>query len=140
MAVGTEFYTQSDNVRKWTFGRYVRLQLMYIFPCDKACVWMRSLKRDERTGRFDDGDLARLLQSATDDPANAFRARGIPAAFKIIETLGIRQSREWGVCSLNEFRSFLGLKRELEHCCHASTHINGLFARIHQFQRVELRP
>ena len=69
------------------------------------------LKRDEHTDRFDDGDLARLLQSATADCANAFRARGIPAAFKVIEIMGIQQSRAWGVCSLNEFRSFLGLKR-----------------------------
>ncbi|KAF8532744.1 heme peroxidase [Gautieria morchelliformis] len=68
------------------------------------------LRRNETTGRFDDDDLARILQGATADSANAFRARGIPAAFKIIEIMGIQQARAWGVCSLNEFRTFLGLK------------------------------
>ncbi|KAF8521309.1 heme peroxidase [Gautieria morchelliformis] len=72
-----------------------------------ACA---SLRRDETTGRFDDGDLARILQGATADSANAFRARGIPAAFKILETMSVQQARACGVCSLNEFRSFLGLK------------------------------
>ncbi|KAF8513572.1 heme peroxidase [Hysterangium stoloniferum] len=68
-----------------------------------------SMKRDP-SGRFSDADLANTLQSATDDAAQAFRARGIPAAFRIIEILGIEQARSWGVCSLNEFRTFLGLK------------------------------
>ncbi|EEB97750.1 hypothetical protein MPER_02863, partial [Moniliophthora perniciosa FA553] len=29
---------------------------------------------------------------------------------RVIEILGIEQSRKWGVCSLNEFRKFIGLK------------------------------
>lgn len=86
---------------------------------------LRSLTRDEHTGRFDDGALAHLLQSATADSANAFRARGIPAAFKVIETLGIQQARAWGVCSLNEFRQFLGLKREFVHLFYALSFFNG---------------
>lgn len=29
---------------------------------------------------------------------------------RVIEQLGIQQARNWGACSLNEFRRFLGLK------------------------------
>lgn len=74
-------------------------------------AWGASLKRNPTTNRFSDKDLAQTLQNATDDMAQAFRARGIPAAFKVIEVMGIKQARAWNVCSLNEFRKFLGLKR-----------------------------
>ena len=30
---------------------------------------------------------------------------------RIIEIMGIVQGRAWGVCSMNEFRQFLGLKK-----------------------------
>ena len=29
---------------------------------------------------------------------------------RVIEIMGIRQARQWGVCTMNEFRQFLGLK------------------------------
>ncbi|KAJ7924221.1 heme peroxidase [Mycena leptocephala] len=61
-------------------------------------------------GRFTDGDLARILQDATEAPAGAFRARGVPAVLRVMEILGITQARKWGVCTMNEFRAFLGLK------------------------------
>lgn len=70
----------------------------------------RRLKRDPVTNRFSDKDVAQILQSATDDLAQGFRARGIPEVFKVIEIMGIKQARAWNVCSLNEFRKFLGLK------------------------------
>ncbi|KIJ37088.1 hypothetical protein M422DRAFT_232076 [Sphaerobolus stellatus SS14] len=89
-AAGRAIVSQSSGPTKtWTFG---------------------GLTRDPNTGRFQDNDLAHVLQSATADMAQAFRARGIPAAFKVIEILGIKEARSWGVCSLNEFRKFLGLK------------------------------
>lgn len=31
---------------------------------------------------------------------------------RLHEIMGIEQNRRWGVCSLNDFRTFLGLKRE----------------------------
>ncbi|CAA7270854.1 unnamed protein product [Cyclocybe aegerita] len=77
-----------EPVTKWEFGRIKR----------------------EVSGRFKDEDLARLLQSATKAYAGAFKARGIPEALRVIEIMGIQQSRSWGTCSLNEFRKFLGLK------------------------------
>ena len=32
---------------------------------------------------------------------------------RLHEIMGIEQSRNWGVCSLNDFRKALGLKRKL---------------------------
>jgi linoleate 10R-lipoxygenase len=61
-------------------------------------------------GKFSDDDIARILQDSTDNPAAAYRARGIPDALRIIEVMGIVQGRQWGVCTMNEFRAFLGLK------------------------------
>ena len=62
-------------------------------------------------GRFADADLARILQDATEQAAGAFRARGSPAALRVVEMLGMAQARGWGVCTMNEFRAFLGLRR-----------------------------
>ncbi|EAU90460.2 heme peroxidase [Coprinopsis cinerea okayama7 len=67
------------------------------------------LKR-QPDGRFRDEDLARIIQDATECEAAAFGARGTPAVMRLNEIMGIEQSRRWGVCSLNEFRKFLGLK------------------------------
>ncbi|KAG8898789.1 hypothetical protein FRC00_002305 [Tulasnella sp. 408] len=61
-------------------------------------------------GRFRDEDLAKILLDATEQPANAFKARGTPHVMRIIEIMGITLNREWGTCSLNEFRKFLNLK------------------------------
>lgn len=72
---------------------------------------LRSLKRQE-DGTFRDEDLARVLQTATDNPAAAFKARGSPGVMRLNDVMGIEQSRRWGVCSLNDFRTFLGLKRK----------------------------
>lgn len=60
---------------------------------------IRSLKRGTN-GRFDDGDLARILQNGTEWSAGAFKARGTPEVLRVIEILGIEQSRSWGVCSV----------------------------------------
>ncbi|KAF8628091.1 hypothetical protein AX15_004094 [Amanita polypyramis BW_CC] len=62
-------------------------------------------------GKFSSDDIAKILQDATDAPAGQFRARGIPAIMRPVEILGITQARRWGVCTMNEFRAFLGLKQ-----------------------------
>ncbi|KAL0577268.1 hypothetical protein V5O48_004725 [Marasmius crinis-equi] len=64
-------------------------------------------------GRFSDDDLAKVLQDATENPACSFGAQGTPEALKVIEMMGIQQARQWGVCTMNEFRKWLGL-REFE--------------------------
>ena len=62
-------------------------------------------------GSFADDDIANVLQSATETAAGAYRARGHPAVFRVIEVMSMIQGRQWGVCSMNEFREFLGLKK-----------------------------
>jgi len=74
------------DVKEWTFG---------------------SLKRTN--GRFADSDLARILQNATAAPAGAFGARATPEVLRVVELLSIESGRKWGVCTLNEFRAFMGL-------------------------------
>ncbi|KZO96936.1 heme peroxidase [Calocera viscosa TUFC12733] len=66
-------------------------------------------QRDATSGKFADDDLAAILQDATENAAQAFRARGTPAVMRVIEMMGMREARNWGVCTLNEFRKFLGL-------------------------------
>ncbi|KAH7103029.1 putative linoleate diol synthase [Auriculariales sp. MPI-PUGE-AT-0066] len=68
------------------------------------------LKRG-KDGRFNDAELARILQNASDQPGAAFGARGTPEVLKVMDVMGILQSRRWGVCTLNEFREYFGLKR-----------------------------
>ncbi|KAF7309764.1 Heme peroxidase [Mycena indigotica] len=79
---------QRPDVHHWTFG---------------------DIRRQE-DGSFKDEDLSRILKNATDHPAAAFRARGTPASMRLHEIMGIEQNRQWGVCSLNDFRRYLGLK------------------------------
>ena len=67
--------------------------------------------RRQTDGSFADDDIAKILQDATDKVAGAYRARGTPSALRVIEILGIEQARAWGVCTMNEFRQFLGLKQ-----------------------------
>lgn len=46
-------------------------------------------------------DLAKIILDATEAPAGAFKARGIPDVLRAIEILGILQSRSWGTCSVS---------------------------------------
>ncbi|KAJ7115970.1 linoleate diol synthase, partial [Mycena epipterygia] len=72
--------------------------------------WTFGKMKRQADGLFKDEDLANLLHNATERPAAAFRARGTPASMRLHEMMGIEQNRRWGVCSLNDFRKYLGLK------------------------------
>ncbi|KAI0642463.1 linoleate diol synthase [Trametes meyenii] len=80
---------KQPDVSHWTFG---------------------GLTRDPKTDMFNDTELANILKNATEHPAGAFKARGTPHVMRLHEIMGIEQNRQWGVCSLNDFRKFLGLK------------------------------
>jgi prostaglandin-endoperoxide synthase 2 len=69
--------------------------------------WNYSITREN--GRFNDADLARILQNATEAPAGAFKARGTPEVLRIVEVLGIEQARAWGVCTVSPHASFCTL-------------------------------
>jgi linoleate 10R-lipoxygenase len=55
--------------------------------------------------------LAKILHEATETVACAYGARGIPAVTRVVEIMGIEQARGWGVCMMDEFREFVGLKK-----------------------------
>ncbi|KAG5636744.1 hypothetical protein H0H81_007002 [Sphagnurus paluster] len=78
-------------------------------PANPAERTFFGLKRGP-DGKFSDDDLAEILKVATENPAGAFRGRGTPEVLRLVEIMGIEQSRAWGVCTMNEFRKFLGLK------------------------------
>ncbi|KAG2132772.1 heme peroxidase [Suillus clintonianus] len=61
-------------------------------------------------GSFKDTDLANWLMGATNHRAASFGARSTPPIMRLHEIMGIEANRAWGVCSLNDFRKFLGLK------------------------------
>ncbi|KAJ6515136.1 linoleate diol synthase [Mycena vitilis] len=87
-AAAYKVQSMQPDITHWTFG---------------------DLKR-QSDGTFKDEDLANILHNATEHPAAAFRARGTPASMRLHEIMGIEQNRRWGVCSLNDFRKYLGLK------------------------------
>ncbi|KIM21654.1 hypothetical protein M408DRAFT_333328 [Serendipita vermifera MAFF 305830] len=78
---------------------------------NKPIAWTFAGLKRTANGPFADHDLARILHGATDQVACAYGARGIPAVMKPVEIMGIEQARKWGVCTMNEFRQFVGLKK-----------------------------
>lgn len=88
------------------------------------------LKRTS-SGAFETKDLSKLIVEGTCDvsgkcillsirtrllvvpthtsPTAAFGARQVPVVLKLVEILGINQSRGWHVGTLNELRKFMGL-------------------------------
>ncbi|KAJ7281406.1 linoleate diol synthase [Mycena rebaudengoi] len=87
-AAAYKVQAMQPDITHWTFGQLER----------------------QPNGTFKDEDLANILHNATEHPAAAFRARGTPASMRLHEMMGIEQNRRWGVCSLNDFRKYLGLK------------------------------
>lgn len=115
-----------SNPRTRTFGKYVSAHVrMYlgISDTDTFSVWcgdqtagsttmtLRGTSFERRIRQTIDMCIPRILQDSTEIPAGAFRARGTPAVLRIVEIMGMEQGREWGVCTMNEFRDYLGLKR-----------------------------
>lgn len=66
--------------------------------------------RRQADGSFPDDDLVKVLQESIEDPAGAFGVRNVPHVLRLVEVMGIEQTRKWKVASLNEFREFFGLK------------------------------
>ncbi|KAF4571708.1 hypothetical protein EYR40_008225 [Pleurotus pulmonarius] len=79
-------------------------------PADPSKRTFAGLKRGP-DGKFSDDDLANILHSTTADPAGAYGARNTPLVLRLVEIMGMEQARSWGVCTMNEFRKFLGLKQ-----------------------------
>src|SRR5438046_5382981 len=88
------------DVKQWTFAMYLNFVLSLGWSNLKFRFHYISLERDAN-GRFKDDDLANILQNATDWPAGAYGARGIPGAMRVIEIMSIEQARSWGSCSVS---------------------------------------
>ncbi|KAF1969427.1 prostaglandin G/H synthase 2/cyclooxygenase 2, pgh2/cox2 [Bimuria novae-zelandiae CBS 107.79] len=80
-------------------------------PDDPKMRTFAGLKRDEKTGCFNDAEMVEELRRGIEEPAGLFGARMVPKALRVVEILGILQARKWQVASLNEFRGFFGLKK-----------------------------
>ncbi|KAL1954110.1 hypothetical protein VTO42DRAFT_1734 [Malbranchea cinnamomea] len=78
-------------------------------PKDPSQRTFAGLKRGP-DGRFDDGELVKIMTEATEQVAGCFGPRNVPKALRAVEILGILQARQWGCGTLNEFRRFFGLK------------------------------
>lgn len=79
-------------------------------PEDPAERTFDGLRRGAN-GKFDDAELVNIMKESMEDPAGLFNARMVPKALRMIEISGIMTSRKWNLASLNEMRSFFGLKR-----------------------------
>lgn len=79
-------------------------------PVDPGKRTFAKLKRDEKTGRYSDDDLVKILTDSVEDCANSFGAQRIPASMRAIEILGIKQARAWNLGTLNEFRKYFSLE------------------------------
>ncbi|KAA1469100.1 linoleate diol synthase, partial [Dentipellis sp. KUC8613] len=88
MMAAKKLQAEEPEVTHWTFG---------------------GMQRQE-DNTFKDEELASIIKNATEHPASAFKARGTPHVMRLHEIMGIESNRRWGVCSLNEFRKFIGLK------------------------------
>ena len=86
------------------------LRFEHSIPTDPSQRTFGKLQRDA-TGKFSDAELVNIMKESMEDPAGLFGARMVPKALRIIEITGILTSRKWNLASLNEMRSFFGLKR-----------------------------
>ncbi|KAG1717309.1 heme peroxidase [Suillus paluster] len=87
-----EVQVEKTDLDQWTFGNLQRQT------------------EGPNAGAFKDSELANYIMNATSQHAAAFGARGTPSVMRLHEIMGIEANRSWGVCSLNDFRKFLGLK------------------------------
>ncbi|OAX82311.1 hypothetical protein ACJ72_03340 [Emergomyces africanus] len=78
-------------------------------PTDPPKRPFANLKRGSN-GLFDDDDLTKILTTSIEDCAGRFGASQVPAVFRAVEILGIKQARSWRLSSLNEFRKYFNLK------------------------------
>jgi hypothetical protein len=80
-----------------------------VFPFD---TWSFFRLKRNADGRFKDEDLANILHDSTSRRAGAFKAKGIPEVLRVIEIMGIQQSRSWGVCSVRLLLQAAGAKSD----------------------------
>ncbi|TGO23260.1 hypothetical protein BPAE_0138g00130 [Botrytis paeoniae] len=119
----------SQRDEKWTNAEYARLfpnknpadvtlpellrglhSMEAELPADPSQRSFADLNRLSN-GSYDDESLVSIFSSSVEDLSGAFGATNVPPIMRSIEILSILQSRSWNMCTLNEFRSFVGLSR-----------------------------
>ncbi|KAH7885086.1 heme peroxidase [Phlebopus sp. FC_14] len=102
-----------DPVDEMDLQTFIPLLVKEVWNADATPPHARTFAGLQRgpDGKFADDSIAKILLDATESAAGQYRARGTPSVMKPIEILGIIQARSWGLCTMNEFRQFLGLKR-----------------------------
>lgn len=135
----------SENDEKWTETIYKELfgkkadDVSFPELLAGLSKWEKNLPEDPiqrpfahlrrgQDGRFNDDDLARIMQAGIEDVAGEIRCaeprsialltmpgsfgpRNVPKSLRAVEILGMKQARAWNCGSLNEFRKFFGLKQ-----------------------------
>ncbi|KAH8810840.1 putative fatty acid oxygenase PpoA [Xylogone sp. PMI_703] len=76
-------------------------------PCHREFA---GLVRDHY-GSYNDDTLVSIVTAAIEDVANSLGPNTVPKAMRAVEIQGIIQARKWNVCTLNEFRECLQLKK-----------------------------
>jgi hypothetical protein len=64
--------------------------------------------------RFPDDDLTEILLTATGAEAGMPGGGSTPSVLQNFTKTVMEQARTWNVCTLNQFRSYLGLKRMIK--------------------------
>ncbi|KZS86927.1 heme peroxidase [Sistotremastrum niveocremeum HHB9708] len=98
-----------DSIDLQKFGEAVRELRTHSEPDPRKRNFAGLVRQPN--GAFKDEDIANLLNDAVESPASRYGARGTPGVLRIVEILAMNQARKWGVCTMNEFRAFLGLKQ-----------------------------
>ena len=88
-------------------------------------AWYRRVELNQRKSnlrrnnhnRFEDNDLAELLFDAVETLAGSPGAKAVPEWAREQEILKLKRARQANVCTLNEFRQYLGLERVFTIIC-----------------------
>ncbi|TFK69781.1 heme peroxidase [Pluteus cervinus] len=86
-----------------------RAQASMLLDSDRTRRDVAGMRRNE-DGYFNDADLARVLHSATEARAGASCSKRVASCLRAWQLELVQQSRNWEVCTLNEYRASLGLK------------------------------
>jgi hypothetical protein len=78
--------------------------------------------------------LAELLFNAIEAKAGCPGGNAVPEWAREREILKLRQARQAKVCTLNEFRQYLGLKCAFDVCPHLRPRLNVPFAALQSFE------
>jgi linoleate 8R-lipoxygenase/9,12-octadecadienoate 8-hydroperoxide 8R-isomerase len=93
-------------------------------------------------GMFKDDDLVKIISDSVEDCANSFGANRVPVCMRVIEQLGIEQSRAWSLASLNEFRKYFNLAPHQKFTdINSDPEVAGQLSRLYDHpDQVELYP